>query len=193
MLTLYENYGMYSLVDYAEKVGLISIVFVVFFLLVTMLVVYSAMTRLFDEERGQIACLKTLGYSDGAIIGRYVWFVTLGTVVGGIIAFGIGVGLTSILYSAFGIQYAMPPFPKAVHYTYYVLTFAIITLSTLLLTYFTGRKIVSAKPAELLTPKAPKKGKKVFLERIGFIWNRLSFKYKSSFRKLYCFSKAWFL
>ena len=74
VLSLYENAGLYSIVAYAEKVGLIAVAFVVFFLLVTLLVVYSTMSRLFEEERSQIACQKTLGYGDKQTIARYVFF-----------------------------------------------------------------------------------------------------------------------
>lgn len=192
-LSLYENVGLYSMHSYAEKVGLITIIFVVFFLLVTLLVVYSTMSRLLDEERGQIACLKTMGFSDFSIVNKYVLFVFIATLVGGLLAFGVGYGLTSVIYSAFNIQYAMPPFPKTINFFYYALTFAIILVSTVLLTLFTGLKNVKNKPVTLLTPKAPKSGKKVFIEKIPFIWNRLSFKYKSTLRNVFLFKSRFFM
>ncbi len=193
VLTLYENEGFYAMDSYAEKVGQIGIIFVVFFLLVTLLVVYSTMSRLFDEERGQIACMKTLGYSDIQIVGKYVLFVTIATLVGGAIASVVGLGLTYIIYVAFGIQYDMPPFPAGSKLIYYFSTFAIILVATLLLTLFTGLKLTRGKPAALLTPKAPKMGKKVILERIKFIWNRLSFKHKSTARNVLLFKGRFFM
>lgn len=41
------------------------------------------------------------------------------------------------------------------------------------------------KPAELLQPKAPKPGKRIFLERITPIWSRMSFNSKVSYRNLF--------
>ena len=41
------------------------------FIAVTLLVVLSSMMRLVDEERAQIACLKTLGFSSFSIIMKY--------------------------------------------------------------------------------------------------------------------------
>lgn len=193
VLTLYRNFGIYSLISYAEKVGIISIIFVVFFLLVTMLVVYSNMSRLFDEERGQIACMKTLGYSDFAIVCRYVLFVFMGTIIGGLLSAPLGLGLTAVIYKAFNMQYAMPPFPGIGKFGYFGVTFAIITATTILLTYFTGMKIVGNKPVTLLARKAPKSGKKVILERIPFIWNRLSFKHKSTMRNVLLFKSRFFM
>ncbi len=193
VLSLYENSGLYAIVSYAEKVGLIGIVFVVFFLLVTMLVVYANMARLYDEERGQLACLKTLGYSDISIVGRYTLFVFIGTLLGGLLALPLGMGLTALIYSSFNMQYTMPPFPGTGHMVYYLMTFAAIMLSTLLLTLFSGLKTVGNKPVTLLTPKAPKSGKKVIIERIGFIWKRLSFKYKSTLRNVLLFKSRFFM
>ncbi len=193
VLSLFENAGFYALNSYAEKVGLIGIIFVVFFLLVTMLVVYSNMSRLFDEERGQIACMKTLGYTDFAITNRYSLFVLIGTLIGGFLALPIGLGVTYIIYAAFNMQYAMPPFPGIGALVYYVITLTVITVSMLLLTFFTGLKIVRNKPVDLLKHKAPTPGKKVIVEKIGFIWNKLSFKYKSTLRNVLLFKSRFFM
>lgn len=193
VLSLYENFGMFTLSSYSEKVGLIGIIFVIFFMLVTLLVVYSTMSRLLDEERSQIACQKTLGYNNSSILGKYVLFVFVATLIGGIVAFAIGFALTYLLYVAFNAQYAMPPFPTELNFIYYLSTFALMTVATTLLTYFTGRKIINKKPVVLLTPKSPKSGKKVFVEKIPFVWNKLSFKYKSTCRNVLLFKSRFFM
>jgi len=193
VLSLYENFGIYSLVEYSKKVELISIIFVVFFLFISLLVVYSTMSRLFDEERGEIACMKTLGYSGFKILYKYLSFVFFGVIIGGIIAFFVGLLLTKILYNAFNMQYAMPQFPRLNHYFYYLMTFSVTLLSSVLLNLFTGRKIVNNKPVTLLLPKTPKSGKKVFIERIPLIWNRLSFKYKSTLRNVFLFKSRFLM
>ncbi len=193
VLTLYENYGIFSLNSYANKVGSIASIFVVFFLLVTALVVFSTMTRLLDEERGQMACLKTLGYGNFTIISKYLFFITIATLVGGLIAWGVGIGLTDILYIAFGIQYAMPSLPTSMPYLFYLFTFVIILLSSLLVTLLVGFKITRSKPATLLTPKAPPAGKRVLMEKMPFVWNKLSFKYKSSFRNVFLFKSRFLM
>ena len=193
VLTIFENEGFYAMDQYAEKVGQIGIIIVVFFLLVTLLVVYSTMSRLFDEERAQIACLKTLGYGNLSIIFKYLLFVLAGTVIGGLLASFGGIWLTYIIYCAFGIQYDMPPFPAASNFIYYFSTFGIIVLATLILTFAAGMSIVRHKPARLLTPKAPKTGKKVLMERIKPVWNRLSFKHKSTMRNVFLFKSRFLM
>ena len=193
LLTLYQNYGLYSLNEYAIKVGNIGIIFSIFFMLVTVLVVFSTMTRLFDEERSQIACLKTLGYSSMRILGKYLLFVLLANIIGGLLAFGVGTGLTNILYSTFNIQFVMPPSVEQVTFIRYILILVLYIVSTFVVTLATGLNITKNKPATLLLPKSPPVGRRTILEKIPFIWNRLSFKYKSSFRNVFLFRSRFFM
>lgn len=193
VLRLYDNVGLYGMVYYAEKVGLISAIFVVFFLLVIMLIVYANMSRMFEEERAQIACLKTLGYSDFSIVRKYCLFVLAGTLIGGLLALPVGKALTFVVYKAFRMQYAMPPFPGFGRSVYYLATFASIIAVTLSLTYACGMQLVRHEPVTLLARKAPKSGKKVILEHVGFLWKRLSFKYKSAFRNVLLFKSRFFM
>ena len=193
VLTLYENMGIYSLNEYADKVGMIGIIFVIFFLLVTLLIVYSAMNRLFDEERGKIACLKTLGYSNLNIVKGYLLFVLTGTLAGGILGYFVGLGLTRVIYVAFGIQYEMPEFPAETTLYYYLITFGIVVIATLLLTLLTGLSVAKKRPVDLLVKKAGKSGGRSLLEKAPFIWNALSFKYKSTFRNVFLFKSRFLM
>ena len=193
VLGLAENFAISTLLAYADKVGLISIIFVVFFLLVTALVVFSNMTRLIDEERAQIACLKTLGYSNAKIVLKYLLFILFATVLGGIIALPVGYGLTVVIYTSFTTRYLLPKFPHGGNYLYFVFSCLIILVSSLLVTLFVGAKSAKTKPAQLLIPKAPGAGKKTLLERIPVIWNRFSFKYKSSIRNVFLFKSRFLM
>lgn len=193
ILSLFENYGLYSLNSYAEKVSTIGIIFVVFFLLITLLVVFSTMSRLFEEERAQIACLKTLGYSNFIIVQKYIWFVVIGIVLGSFFAYNTGLLLTKMLYNGFNLQYHMPKMPKQVNIFNYFTMLGILLFSIVILMYITSMKEVNKNPIQLLTPKAPKKGKKVLLEKIPFVWNRLSFKYKSTVRNVFLFKSRFLM
>lgn len=184
VLTMHENYSYESFREYGGKIEGIGYVLMVVFLLVTILVVLSTMTRLLDEERGQIACLMTLGYSPASIIVKYLLFALVGTLIGGVGAYFAGLGLARIIYVNFEWNYVLPPYSSNVTMTFYLITFAVILISTLIATAVAGFKLTREHPATLLRPKTPKAGKTVFLERIPFIWNRLSFKYKSTMRNV---------
>ena len=193
VLTLYENFSNYSLYSYSIKVIEICVIFIIFFILVTCLVVLSTMTRLLEEERGQIACMKTIGYSFFKIMNKYLLFAFISSSIGAILAYFVGFGLTGALYVGFGSDYDMPKMSLKISYHYYLISVLIILSSVLLVTFYTGIKMINKKPADLLKPTAPKAGKKILMERIGFIWKRLSFKYKSSFRNVFRYVKHFFM
>lgn len=184
ILTLWENYSFKSLKSYADKVEAIGYVLMSAFLAVTVLVALSNMTRLLDEERSQIACLKTLGYSTASVIGKYALFALVATVVGGVGAYFVGLGLTYLVYFVFNYSFSMPPVTSHVAALFYIITITIIILGTVGATVFAGVKMANDRPAALLRPKPPKEGKKVFLEKITPLWKRLPFKYKSTLRNV---------
>lgn len=61
MLTLQENKSIATAESYCEKVSVIAAVFPMFFILVAALVVMTTMTRMIEEERAVIGCLRSLG------------------------------------------------------------------------------------------------------------------------------------
>lgn len=192
-LTLYENLGLYSVKKYARTIGKLGEIFVVFFLLITMLIVYSTMVRLLDEERHQIACQKTLGYSSFAVAKRYTFFVFVATIIGGLLSFGVGLLLTRMIYVGMCAHYELPKITGIISVNYYFATFAIILVATCGLTFFTGLKIASKKPSELMLQKMAEVKKKLLIERIPFIWNPLKFKYKSTVRNIFLFKSRFFM
>ena len=183
-ITLRDNFSFKSLHEYANRVMAIGLVLAVAFIFVTALVVLSSMTRLLEEERGQIACLRTLGYTGTRIIGKYLLFAVLGTAVGGFASYFVGVGLTAFIYEVFNYSYVMPPMTGVIESIYFAGAFVIIFVAMLVATAIAGGRLMRETPADLLRPKPPKAGKKVFLERIKIIWDRLSFKYKSTMRNV---------
>ena len=193
ILTLNDNYSFKSLHSYAEKVQGITIVLMVVFLLVTALVVLSTMTRLIEEERAQVACLSTLGYPPWRIIFKYVLFAMIGCGIGGAGAYFVEVGVATLLYVVFNYSFAMPPMTPRIAIGFYLLVYFFIVIVTLIATALAGRKMTNEKPANLLRPKVPKAGKKVFLERIPFFWNLLSFKYKSTTRNVLRYKSRFFM
>ena len=183
-LTMEENYSFRSFHEYSGKILGIGIVLMVVFLFVTVLVVLSTVTRLLDEERSQIACLMTQGYSHARIIAKYLLFAFIGTAIGGVGAYFAGLGVSRMIYVNFEWEYVLPACSSNIAIGFFIGTFALILLSTLIATAVAGHKLTCQQPADLLRPKVPKRGKKVFLERIPLIWNRLSFKYKSTMRNV---------
>ena len=193
IITLYDNYSFKSIIASADKVRGIGNILMLIFIAVTLLVVLSSMMRLMDEERSQIACLKTLGYSSISIVTRYIFFTVVALSVGGGIGFFVGYGVSWLMCFVFGYGYSMPQISVVVNPGYYFLSIGVIVVITLIAVFSLGMRLVDDAPANLLRPKPPKKGRRILLEKISFIWKRLSFKYKSSLRNVFRYKTRFFM
>ena len=163
------------------------------FIAVTLLVVLSSMMRLMDEERSQIACLKTLGYGSVSIVMRYIFFALVALAFGGGVGYFVGYGVSWLMFYVFKYGHSMPPVSVVINPSYYFISFGTIVVITLVAVFLMGIKITKNNPADLLRPKSPKKGKRILLEKIPFIWKHLSFKYKSSFRNVLRYKMRFFM
>ena len=193
IITLYDNYSFKSIIASADKVRGIGNILMIIFIAVTLLVVLSSMMRLMDEERSQIACFKTLGYGSVCIVLRYVFFALVALAVGGCVGFFVGYGVSWLICSVFGYSYVMPPISVVVNPSYYFLSLGVIIAVTLIAVFSIGMRLAGNMPADLLRPKPPKKGRRILLEKIPFIWKRLSFKYKSSMRNVFRYKTRFFM
>lgn len=70
-----------------------------------------------------------------------------------------------------------------------MISVAVTTISSVLACY----KELVETPAMLMRPKAPKEGKRILIERIGFIWNKLSFIGKVTVRNIFRYKKRFFM
>lgn len=193
IITLYDNYSFKSVLSSADKVRGIGNILMMIFIAVSLLVVLSSMMRLMEEERAQIACLKTLGYSSFSIVVRYLLFALVALLAGGGGGFFVGYGVSWLICYVFGYGHDMPPISVVVNPSYYFLSVGTIAAITLTAIFILGMRITGDTPANLLRPKPPKKGKRVVLENIPFIWNRLTFKYKSSLRNVLRYKMRFFM
>lgn len=187
----------YSYVDYgsaADRINSIAKVFPVFFLIVAALVCLTTMTRMVDEQRGNIGTLKALGYEKTAIASKYILYALVASVLGSIVGVVFGMTLFPVvIYNAWAIMYTMPSvtlkYDIGLALTSALITTSITTLAALGACY----KELVATPSALMRPLPPKNGKRIFLERIGFIWSRLSFTKKVTARNLFRYKKRFFM
>ena len=181
-----SNIGYGSLDSSSNIVAGVSRVLPAFFLLVAALVCITTMTRMIDEERTQIGTLKALGYSNGAIISKYLIYAGSGAVVG--CGLGVLVGSMAfpmILWEAYKIMlYITPDILLQFHWLLCLTVVATYTAVMLLVTWYCCRKCLMEEPAELIRPKAPEAGKKILLEYLPF-WNKFSFLSKVSLRNIF--------
>lgn len=189
-LTVEENKSYVVLDMYCEKVTIITLVFPAFFIAVAALVVMTTMTRMIEEERLQIGCMKSLGASDGKIIFKYVSLAFVCCLIAVVVGLLVGLAvLPRVIYPAFNVIFFMPPSSGKLYPLYGIISFVFMAVVVLTVTITVCKNRLREQPAALLTGKAPKPGKRILLERWNFIWKRLSFKYKSSIRNVFRYKK----
>jgi len=179
----------------ADRMENLGKVFPVIFFLVAALVSLTAMTRMVEEQRMQIGTMKALGYANHVIAGRYFWYAILATLIGSVV--GIAVGewfLPYIISTSYGILYTgMNVYKTPINWDQAFLAILAATMSTGLATLAASVVQLRSKPAELMRPEAPKGGKRVLLERMGFIWNHLKFSRKATVRNLLRYKKRFIM
>ena len=189
-LTEYSGYG-----DNADRMRAIGKVFPLIFFLVAALISLTTMTRMVEEERTQIGTLKALGYGNASIVGKYLWYAILATLTGGV--FGILIGekiLPYIIITAYKILYRHMNDVVIPYNLYYAVAACAAALAcTVIATLFSCMKELREQAAELMRPPTPKQGKRVFLERVPFIWKNLNFTWKSTVRNLVRYKKRFFM
>lgn len=180
-----SNVGYGSLDSASDIVAGVSRIIPGFFLLVASLVCITTMTRMIDEERTQIGTLKALGYTNREIINKYLVYAGSGAVIG--CGLGVIVGskaFPSILWEAYQIMLYLTD--KVVLQFNWALCFAVVAAYTVVMmgvTWYCCRRTLQEEPAELIRPKAPEAGKKIFMEYLPF-WNRISFLNKVTIRNI---------
>ena len=184
-LTRSENMGYASFDNDTAIVAAISVVFPLFFFLVAALVCITTMKRMVEEQRTQIGVLKAIGYSRRQIIGKYLFYSGSAATIGSVIGYGVGSrGLPVILWDIYAIMYGFAPLEKVFDPLLAVICVAAALLCSMGTTYLSCHAELEKHAAQLLRPKTPKSGKRILLERIPFIWNRLSFLRKVSIRNV---------
>lgn len=178
----------------ADKVAAIATVFPVFFYLVAALVTLTTMTRMVEKERTQIGTFKALGYTKGVIMSKYLVYCGLASILGSITGLLVGFKLLpSIIWDAYGMMYHLPQLVSDIRWEYAISSSVIAVLCTMAATVNACYHSLKEKPAMLMLPKAPKAGKRIFLERITFIWSRLKFTYKATARNIFRYKKHFFM
>ena len=189
-LTLEDNKSCALTENYADKINGICLIFPVFFIAVTALVVLTTMTRLTEEERPVIGCYRTLGLGDAAIAAKYVGLSLLCGLVGSAAGVLLGIAvLPTVIYPAFNAVFFMPARAGAPALLPGLLAAAAMLAAVGGVTFWLVFRELREQPAALLRPKAPKAGRKIFLEHLPFLWKRLKFKYKSTFRNIFRYGK----
>lgn len=172
----------------------IANIFPLFFVLVAALVCITTMNRMVEEQRTQIGVLKAIGYGEGQIMSKYMTYSGLASVIGCIVGFLLGTwAFPRVIWAAYGIMYKAEELVYVFDWKLALIAVAVALLCSLGTTWLSCRVELMQVAAQLMRPKAPKAGKRVFLEQIPFVWNRLNFLRKVSVRNIFRYKKRLFM
>lgn len=179
-----QGYLMYS--NASSSISAVGNIFPVVLYLVAAMVTFTTMTRFVDEERTNAGIFKALGYRTKDIILKFVLYGffagTIGTLLGTLLGHYFLSGIISNIITQ-GMVIG-----ESREYFYGDMTLIALGLSfvaSVLPAYWVSRKELKEEANLLLLPKPPVSGSKIFLERLHFIWKRLSFTHKVTARNLF--------
>ena len=182
--------GFSEFSDDADRMDNISTVFPVFFLAVATLVCMTTLARMVEEHRTEIGTFKALGYSDGRIRRKYMFYSLSATALGCLLGLSVGFRVfPTVIITAYCMMYDLPAPTTPFHIGIAAGCTAVALLCVGLVTYFVCRSVLREMPAAIMRPKAPTAGKRIPLEYIRPLWSRLSFSYKVTARNLFRYGK----
>lgn len=188
------NVGYVCLKNDSGVVKGIANVFPVFFFLVAALICMTTMNRMVEEQRTQIGVLKALGFSEGKIMGKYLFYSGSAAISGTLIGYVLGIHFFPlVIITAYGIVYKMGGIYYVSDLPLVLVSLTVAVLCSVGTTWLSCHKELKEVAADLMRPKAPKAGKRVFLEHVPFIWKRLKFLQKVSVRNIVRYKKRFFM
>ncbi|MDO4545356.1 MAG: FtsX-like permease family protein [Bacillota bacterium] len=189
-----DNNGYSSFESNSEIVDGIAKVFPIFFFLIAALVCSTTMSRMIEEERTQIGALRAMGYTRGKIMWKYMVYSGSAAIIGCVGGFLAGSKyFPYAIWIAYGMMFGFAPIEFHFHWQLALISLIVALICSAGTTYTACRGQLKSTPADILRPRAPKAGKRIFLERMGFLWKRLRFLHKVSARNVFRYKKRMFM
>lgn len=181
-----DNPGYSTYKGSIDSLDKIASVFPVFFFLVAALICLTTMTRMVEENRVEIGTLKALGYRDLEIARKFIVYAALASIVGSILGIVIGSSaLPYIIKQAYSSSFTLPDVNIYFYPSYIIQSLVASIVCTVGAALIVLKGELLENPSNLMRTKAPKIGKKILLERITPLWERLNFNQKVTFRNLF--------
>ncbi|MCD1147854.1 ABC transporter permease [Peptoniphilus sp. KCTC 25270] len=185
-----EDPNIHMYMEFSRSIDRLAKVFPVFFFAVAMLLCSISMNRMVEDERINIGTYKALGYGNGSIAKKYLVYGIMAAVLGGILG-GLGGNyiVNPLIVTAYSSGFAFDEFAFRLYPVNIILSILVGILATGAVAYFTVRSSLKKNAASLMRPKPPKHGTRIFMERIPFLWKRMSFMQKVAIRNIFRYKK----
>ncbi len=190
----YDNAGFNSYSQDCDNIEKLGNVFPIVFFIIATLISLTTMTRMVEEERVQIGTLKALGYNKFQIMSKYIIYSLVASIIGGFLGAIFGLKFFPyVIITMYQMMYDITDIVIEINKYYMFLGIGLITACIVGATIYTANKELQSTPAEMMRPKSPKPGKRVLLEKIPFIWSKLSFTQKVTVRNMFRYKKKFLM
>ena len=180
------NAGYVTFENDTKIIDAIANAFPVFFALIAALVCVTTMTRMVNDERTLIGTMKAMGYSSGAIMSKYLVYAGSSAFFGCLGGYFLGTTvIPRIIFLVYSIMYTYSDLEFYFDPRMHAACLAVAVPGALFVTWLACRRELAGKPAELMRPKSPGKGKRILLEHLPFLWSRLPFLSKVTLRNAF--------
>ena len=184
----YLTYTEY--VEDTSSIANLAKIFPLLFFAVACLISLVSMNRMVEDDRTEIGTLKSLGFSNKHIVIKYLMYSFLATIIGGILGSILGaIILPSVIFSVYTLLFDLPRIYLEIEWGYFIIGVLVNFILVGGTTLYSVLKVVLERPSELMRPRAPKSGRRVFLERIPSIWSKMKFSNKVTIRNLFRYKK----
>lgn len=192
--TMLGSEGFFNMKTTAEGITSVGNLFPIVLYAVAALVTVTTMTRFVNEERINAGVLKALGYETKDVMKKFAVYGFAAGVSGTILGILLG---TYALPSALGATLMKDTVLPSIQLNFHPLIAVIAIICSLICSVvpplWIARRELHEQASALLLPKAPVAGSKILLERIPFIWNRLSFTHKVTARNIFRYKQRMFM
>ena len=179
-----QGYLMYS--NATSSIRAVGNIFPVVLYAVAAIVTFTTMARFVDEERTNAGIFKALGYRSKDIIAKFLIYGmvagTIGSIIGSILGHYV---LAVVIANVITKDMVVGPTPIHFYWSYSLLALILTWLASVLPAYLVASRELHDEAAHLLRPKPPVKGSKILLEKVKFIWSRMSFTHKVTARNIF--------
>lgn len=181
-----DNNSYKELINASDNLKQLGNVFPIIFFCIAILVSLISMMRMIEEDRTENGTLKSLGFNNFQITSKYIIYSLLATIIGGFLGIVIGsILIPRVVWNAYKTMFTIPKFICEIDTSSNIIGLLICIICICGTAIFVCIKNLKEVPANLMRPKAPKTGKKIFLEHVTFIWKKLKFSNKITIRNIF--------
>ena len=163
----------------------IAFMFPMLFLTVAATIIYIMQRRIINNQRTLIGVMKAIGYSNVRILWHYVFYSLIIALTGAIPGVVAGFLLSVRLTKTYNNIFSIPVMKTEIHISLLVFGVLMSAGFCLLAGYSSAKRVLKIDPAQAMRSETPNSGKRIFLDKIRFIWNRLHFGWKMSIRNIF--------